>query len=79
MKKIIIGFIVGALMFGIIPVMAQGELTVAPNPFPVVIDGVVTEVEGYNINGYTFLKLADFGKAGLTVKFNETAGQIEII
>ena len=78
MKKIIIGFIVGALMFGIIPVMAQEGLTVLPNPFPVVIDGVVTEVEGYNINGYTFLKLADFGKAGLTVKFNETDKQIEI-
>ena len=78
MKKFIIGFIVGALMFGIIPVMAQEGLTVVPNPFPVVIDGVVTEVEGYNINGYTFLKLADFGKAGLTVKFNETDKQIEI-
>ncbi len=78
LKKFIIGFIVGALMFSIIPVMAQEGLTVAPNPFPVVIDGVVTEVEGYNINGYTFLKLADFGKAGLTVKFNETDKQIEI-
>ena len=32
MKKIIIGFIVGALMFSIIPVMAQEGLTVAPNP-----------------------------------------------
>lgn len=78
MKKIIIGFIVGALMFSIMPVMAQEGLIVVPNPFPVVIDGVVTEVEGYNINGYTFLKLADFGKVGLTVKFNETQGQIEI-
>jgi len=78
LKKFIIGFIVGALMFCIIPVMAQEGLTVVPNPFPVLIDGVVTEVEGYNINGYTFLKLADFGKAGLTVKFNETDKQIEI-
>jgi hypothetical protein len=78
LKKFIIGFIVGALMFSIIPVMAQEGLTVVPNPFPVLIDGVVTEVEGYNINGYTFLKLADFGKAGLTVKFNETDKQIEI-
>ena len=50
MKKFIIGFIVGALMFSIIPVMAQEGLTVVPNPFPVVIDGVVTEVEGYNLN-----------------------------
>ena len=78
MKKFIIGFIVGALMFSIIPVMAEGELSVVPNPFPVLIDGEVAEVEGYNINGYTFLKLADFGKAGLTVKFNETDKQIEI-
>lgn len=78
MKKFIIGFIVGALMFSIIPVMAEGELTVVPNPFPVVINGEVTEVEGYNINGYTYLKLADLSKAGLMVKFNETEGQIEI-
>jgi hypothetical protein len=78
MKKFIIGFIVGALMFSIIPVMAQEGLTVVPNPFPVLIDGEIAEVEGYNINGYTFLKLADFGKAGLTVKFNETDKQIEI-
>lgn len=78
LKKFIIGFIVGALMFSIIPVMAEGELSVVPNPFPVLIDGEVAEVEGYNINGYTFLKLADFGKAGLTVKFNETDKQIEI-
>ena len=35
-------------------------------------------MEGYNINGYTFLKLADFGKTGLVVKFNETEKRIEI-
>ncbi len=78
MRKLIIGFIIGALLFGIVPVMADSGLTIKPNPFPVIIDGAIAEVEGYNINGYTFLKLADFRKAGLTIEFNDTEKQIEI-
>lgn len=77
-KHFLIGFLVGTLLFSLSPVFANGELNIIKNPFPILINGQVTEVEGYNINGYTFLKLADFGKAGLDVKFNETEKRIEI-
>lgn len=70
---LILGIIVSLSMVGI-----ATELNIVPNPFPVLINNVVTEVEGYNINDYTYLKLADFRKTGLTVKFNETDRQIEI-
>lgn len=77
-KQFMIGFLIGALLFSLSPVFAEGELNIINNPFPILINGQVAEVEGYNINGYTFLKLADFGKTGLVVKFNETEKRIEI-
>jgi|GEM_PF-809002 hypothetical protein len=73
----IIGFISCAVILGGVA-FAATELSVKPNPFPVLINGTETTVEGYNINGYTFLKLADFKKAGLTIKFNETDSRIEV-
>ena len=78
MKKFISGLIVGIIMAVAVTAFAAAKLNIVPNPFPVLIDGVETPVEGYNINGYTFLKLADFKKAGLAVKFNEADRQIEI-
>lgn len=77
-KQFMIGFLVGALVFSLSPVFAEGELNIMENPFPIFINGKMERVEGYNINGYTFLKLADFGKAGLVVKFNEATKRIEI-
>jgi hypothetical protein len=77
LQGFIIGFTVSALLFSGVA-FAAVELNVVPNPFPVLINGTVAVVEGYNINGYTFLKLADFKQAGLVVKFNETDKQIEI-
>jgi hypothetical protein len=78
MKKFTIGMILGLMLGLAVTAFAAVELNVIANPFPVLIDGAKSEVEGYNINGFTFLKLADFKKAGLTVKFNETDKQIEI-
>lgn len=77
-KHFVIGFLVGALLFCISPVLAESGLNIIENPFPIFINGKMERVEGYNINGYTFLKLADFGKTGLVVKFNETEKRIEI-
>ena len=77
-KQFALGFLVGALVFSLSPVFAEGELNIMENPFPIFINGKMERVEGYNINGYTFLKLVDFGKAGLVVKFNETEKRIEI-
>lgn len=78
MKKFIMGFVLGALLFSFSSVYAATGLNIMLNPYPVLINGIQTIVEGYNINDYTFLKLADFKKAGLTVKFNETEQQIEV-
>lgn len=78
MKKFISGLVVGIIIAVAVTAFAAAELNIVPNPFPVLVNGTKTEVEGYNINGYTFLKLADFKKVGLTVKFNETDKRIEI-
>jgi hypothetical protein len=78
-KSLLIGLIIGGILFSGITVSAIEGLNVNPNPFPILIDGVVTEVEAYNINGYTYLKLAEVGKAtNASVKFNEVDRQIEV-
>lgn len=77
MKKYISGLITGVII-SFCMVGFAAELNIIENPYPVLINGVVESVEGYNINGFTFLKLGDFKKAGLTVKFNETDKQIEV-
>jgi hypothetical protein len=81
MKKFIAGFLTCAILiftlltFG----FAEGILNVVLNPYPVYVNGSQVEVEGYNINGFTFLKIADIGKCfDSTVKFNETNPRIDI-
>jgi hypothetical protein len=78
-RQFIIGLLVGAMLFSEIGVYAEDILNVLTNPFPVVINGQAVQIEAYNINGFTFLKLADVGKAlDSTVYFNETEKRIEI-
>lgn len=76
MKKIVFGIILGMFISSGIAVAA--ELKIVPNPFPVFIDGKKASVEGYNINGSTYLKLRDFEKAGLKIYFDEEKRQIEV-
>lgn len=78
MKKFVIGFILGAMIFGSGIVFAEEVLKIVRNPYPVLINGVITEVDGYNIDGSTYLKLRDFEKAGLGVNWNNEKRQIEI-
>ena len=54
------------------------ELRVSYNQFPIYVNGELTDIEAYNINGYTYPKLAEFRKFGLEVIFNESKSQIEI-
>ena len=81
-KQLIIGVVVGALLFGILPTLAVDfitDLKIINNPFPIFVEQEEKEVEAYNIDGYTYLKLADVGKAlDVIVKFNETESKIEI-
>jgi len=78
MKKFILGLIIGIMTTFSLSVYAAVELNVIENPFPILINGQASEVEGYNINGFTYLKMADLKDTGLTVIFNETDKQIEI-
>jgi hypothetical protein len=76
--KTYIAFLLVGLILGVsLPVVAA-DLRIIPNSFPVLINNVITPIDGYNINGYTYLRLADFKKLGLNVTFNVTKKQIEI-
>ncbi len=77
-KQLIIGILLGALFFGTIPVLAQQQIRISDNRFPIFVNGNRERIEGYNINGYTYLKLADFSRAGLDVKFNAEKKRIEV-
>ena len=78
-KQFIIGLLIGAMLFSPIGVCAEEVLNVIANPYPVFVNGQEIQVEAYNINGFTFLKLADVGKVlNSTVSFNETEKRIEI-
>lgn len=81
-RQLIIGICIGALLFGIIPTFAENllsNLQIKNNPFPIFVNGNQEKVNAYNIDGYTYLKLADVGKLlNATVKFNETESKIEI-
>jgi hypothetical protein len=68
MKKYLSGLLTGIIVSLSITVFAA-EFNIIPNPYPILIDGVQTEVEGYNIDGSTFLKLKAFEKAGLEIAF----------
>lgn len=80
MRKYLIGFLCGLIMVFAFAVLAA-ELNVTLNPFLIMVDGEQRDIEAYNINGFTYLKLADVAKATsniIDVKFNEVKERIEI-
>lgn len=58
---VIIGIIVGALVFGGLPAKANLEVTATTSK--VMVDGVEKNVDAYNINGNNYFKLRDFTAA----------------
>lgn len=72
-KRFIVGFICGALLFGITGVFA-GQYIAIENTYPVQVNGNNVDLEGYQINDYTYFKLRDIGnKVGFNVDFqNDT-------
>lgn len=81
MKKYIAGLISGILIAFMLTLTAYAamELIVKPNEYPIIINGQNSDIEGYNINGFTYLKVADVAAAlGGTSIFNEVKKQIEI-
>ena len=55
------------------------NLIINPNPFPIIVDNNHVDVDAYNINGFTYLKLADVGKTlNTSVRFNDVEKRIEV-
>ena len=76
MKKTVFGLILG-LLLGVTTTVYAASIT--NNAFPILVNGAVESVQAYNIDGYTYLKLADVGNClDATVKFNESSKRIEI-
>lgn len=72
MKKNIIYFVSGALIFGAVGVFA-GQYTAYENPFTVKLNGSEVELNGYNIEGSTYFKLRDIAAVvgGFDVDFKD--------
>lgn len=78
MKKFLSGLIVGLLISVSLTAFAAVQLKVVPNPYPVYINNVKSNVSGYNINGSTYLKTTDLKPAGLDIAYNKNKKQIEV-
>ncbi len=72
MKKFFAGLITGIIIAISFTTYAAVQLKVIPNPYPVFINNTKANVQGYNINGSTYLKLSDLKTAGLDVKFADS-------
>lgn len=72
MKKILLGFIAGIAAFSCTTIFAEDILKIAENTFPILHWNSPTDIEAYNINDHTYLKLADVGRVfGVPVVFKD--------
>lgn len=78
MKKYIAGLLTGIIIATSLTTFAAVQLKVVPNPYPVLINNAKANVQAYNINGSTYLKLADLKTAGIDAKYNKDKKQIEV-
>lgn len=71
-KNFITGFISGAVAFTMAGVFAANMVT-TPNTYPVQLDGKNVNIEGYNVDDYTYFKLRDISDAvgGFDVDFKD--------
>lgn len=70
-QKFIMGFVCGALLFGVVGVCA-GQYVATENSFPIKLNGQGVDLKGYIINDNTYFKLRDIGKeVGFDVNFND--------
>lgn len=72
-RNFITGFISGAVAFTMVGAFAAGTFTATPNVYPIQLDGKDVNIEGYEINDYTYFKLRDISKAagGFDVDFKD--------
>ena len=74
MKKIALGFGIGAVVCMTIGVLAAYTThDVDNNPYPITLNGSPIELQGYNIDGNTYFQLRDIAAkvGGFTVDFND--------
>ena len=75
-------FILFGVLLGItlkINVFADNQLDITRSNFPIFIDDQKTDVDAYNINGSTYMKISDFNeKTSLEILFNEEENTINI-
>jgi len=77
MRKFILGFLLGALMFGTLTLMAS-DRSIVPNPFRILVDGQERQVEAYLIDGRTFLQLRGIAELLDNVEVDFVDGEIII-
>lgn len=72
MRKFMCGLIVGVILAT--GIVFAAEYNIYPNPYSIVVDGQKRNIEGYNINDYSYFKLRDIGDVtGFDVQFvNDT-------
>jgi hypothetical protein len=61
-KQTVLGFILGGILFSSIGVFAAVELNVTPNKYDIMVNGEKTDIQGYNIEGRTYLQTRDTAK-----------------
>ena len=61
-KNFITGFVSGAVAFSMIGAFAANMIT-TPNTYEVQLDGKDVNIEGYNVDDYTYFKLRDISDA----------------
>lgn len=71
-KNFITGFISGAVAFTMVGAFAANMVT-EPNTYPVQLDGKNVNIEGYNVDDYTYFKLRDISDVigGFDVDFKD--------
>lgn len=76
MKKFILGFVLGAAIFACTTVFAE-VAKVSTNNFPILLWGSPIDIEAYNINDHTYIKLTDVSRIfGVPVAFEDTTVHI---
>ncbi len=72
-RNFITGFVSGAVVFSMVGVIAAGTFTATPNVYPIKLDGEDVNIEGYEIDDYTYFKLRDISKVagGFDVDFKD--------
>lgn len=77
MKKFICGLVAGTVLTSLVGAYAVSEIY--ENPYPIYVNGEQKEIQGYNIDGYSYFKLRDIAEAtnGFNVDFQNDSVVID--